>query len=127
MSNFPHIPGFHAKNTWYTIVLESVILLGTRTYESTHFVTIAKTKEKVVEKFRKGYSGRSITTLTRCKFFFCFNFDICGFDIEPGYSNRYHSYHFPLNKAPVVCMPVPMPVVFPIFRSSEYLLIFFCQ
>ena len=49
------------------------------------------------------YSGRSITTQTRCNFFFYINFDNYGFYIEPGYGNKYHSHHFPLNKASGVC------------------------
>ena len=51
------------------------------------------------KKCRRRYSGRSITTETRCKFFFYINFDLYGFYVEPGYGNRYHSHHFPINKA----------------------------
>ena len=51
------------------------------------------------KKRRRSYSGISITSQTRCKFFFYINFDNYGFYVQPGYGNKYHSHHFPLNKA----------------------------
>ena len=51
------------------------------------------------KKCRRSYSGRSLTSQTRCKFFFYINFDSYGFYVEPGYGNKFHSHHFPLNKA----------------------------
>ena len=56
-------------------------------------------REKGRKKCQRGYSGRSTTTQTRCKIFFYINFDDHGFYIEPGYGNKYHSHHFPINNA----------------------------
>ena len=40
-----------------------------------------------------------MSTQTRCRFFFYINFDSYGFYVEPGYGNRFHSHHFPMNHA----------------------------
>jgi len=55
-------------------------------------------REQGRKKIRRGYSSRSITKETRCKFFFYINFDEYGFFVEPGIGNRYHTHHSPMNK-----------------------------
>ena len=35
---------------------------------------------------------------TRCKFFFCINFDTYGFYVEPGLGSRDHTHHHPMNR-----------------------------
>ena len=75
-------------------------LIGNREFRRYTFRNDRKNqREKGRQKCRRGYSGRSITSQTRCKFFFYINFDDYGFYIEPGYGNKYHSHHSPLNKA----------------------------
>ena len=75
-------------------------LIGNRDFRRYTFRNDRKKQRELGrKKCRRSYSGRSITSLTRCKFFFCINFDNYGFYVEPGYGNKYHSHHFPLNKA----------------------------
>ena len=74
-------------------------LIGNKDFRKYTFRNDRKNQRELGwKKCRRSYSGRSITSQTRCKFFFYINFDNYGFYVEPGYDNKYHSHHFPLNK-----------------------------